>query len=286
MIRTARALAGALCTVCALCALAAPARAAGPARPLRLLSLTGAARVDGEATVAPSRWPAGALLDLSCGAVAQLLVETPAGALALAVRGPARVRLLGRAAEVDVLEGRALRLAGAGALQAAGWRLELDGTALLDGERLFVLEGRASLRPLPGGAVGPVLRFARAIADEPGLAAGVQPTAGHAVRLGLTRAELTPGAPPEPLLAELSRFQPPPAWRSRPPEVTLAEVRRAEQWTREQRRSERQAASCGCTESRGPGGAPVLGSGPGVNPLERSGSLLRLRVVGIPRIPQ
>jgi len=262
-----------------------PLLAAPPAlaAPLEVLSVSGEVRVGGSPLEAPRSIPAGS--SLTVGAGGQVLLLLPAagdrGELAVAVLGPARLYGAGQAAEVELVQGGRLRASGSGQLLLHGlWLLTLrESSAVLDGEHLFLVRGSGSLEPRRPLSFNP----AAALFGGPHPPAAVRVQAGQRASLGpggsLTLAQ---GAPSPELVAAPDHVVPP-VWRPVLPRVSLAEVRRAERTSSEQRRAERETASCGCTESKGASGAPLPGAGPGMTPLERQAARLRVRVIGVPR---
>jgi hypothetical protein len=268
--------------LCAAPAVAAPAVRRAEARSAegQVLSVVGEVQARGETIQGPRSLPAGELT-LARGARLQLLLPASdrRGDLALSVIGPARLRIVA-AAEVELLFGEQLRASGSGRLSLRGlWLLELAGSsAVLDGDHLFVTRGQGALALRQPPASVPTVEPAGA----PQPPAATRVIAGQQARLGAGGTiQLVQGVPRAELLAALDHFVAP-AWRPSLPRVTLAEVRRAERTSDEQRRASRETASCGCTESKGTSGAPNLSSAGGITPLERQNGRLHIHVVGVP----
>jgi hypothetical protein len=253
------------------------------AAPIHVLSVVGGVQA-GDRPLVPGVVDAGRL-EVQRGATVQALLPCAScrGAprtLALSVAGRSVLRL-GGSSEVAIVDGEgAVRLAGGGALQRSGWRvaLEDDATVVLQGRTLHVLVGRASLRATPA-TLDPVSRFlARFGETSPPMIVN----AGRVAWLDLTSRTLGVGRPSAEVLARLDALQPPAPWTPPLDEVSAAEVKRARRWTQQQRQAAREAASCGCTESRGPGAGPIAGRG-AFNPLERTTTIIRVKVTDVPR---
>jgi hypothetical protein len=247
---------------------------AGPAEAteVKVLSVEGQVRADAGPLESARRLPAASTLTVLAGGRAQLLIASAQGELAVAVLGPARLRLLAKDAEVEVLQGARLRASGSGRLsQQRGpgcYQLTLrDSTAVFDGTRLFLVRGAAQLGYRSGAETqfGPV---ARQLAPGESVSESSDPIRS---------------APPAELLTALDHFLAPP-WHAAFGRVTLAEVRRAERASNERRRAERETASCGCTESKSTTTAQNPGSVLTATPLERQGAAVRVRVSGVPAV--
>jgi hypothetical protein len=270
---------------------------------VHLLSVMGNVTLDGGPLEGPRRLPPDALLVLGSASVVQLLLPGkessvgPAGqrqerilpaVTAASIGGAARLRLVQGTRLVFRGDGAA-RVAGTGfILEVDGWTVEpwhLGGAVLVHGHRVHALQGQIFLYPPAASTLDPVGRLARRLfSGEP--SAVQMLAAGQVARLGLDgRLSVQPAGAPDPaVLRALETFQPPPAWRPEIRPVTVAEVRRAAHFTELQRQTERETASCGCTESRGSGSAPFSGGGPQLNPLETTQAGVRIRVTGLPRV--
>jgi hypothetical protein len=197
--------------------------------------------------------------------VVQLLIG---GRLALTVADGARVELAATPPRVAILRTGLVRLSGAGGTLAhAGWEARTGGgaTVLVARDRLFVLRGRVGLVRGAGGAEE-TLRAGQATV----LAAG-----GPSLAVGAAR--------PDPALLRRSlTYQPPPRWEPGLTRISLDQISQARDRLRQQQRREREAASCGCTESAqsGAGNTARSASGPG---LEALNAKLRIRIKGLPR---
>jgi hypothetical protein len=258
---------------------------AAVASPIEVLSVVGMARAAGR-SLGTGGIDAGKLLEVPRGATLQVLLPRRGrerDVLALSVAGPVVLRLDRASAEVTLVEGQgAVRLAGGGgAIERSGWRVVLGdagATVVLQGQTLHVLVGRATLSAVPS-TLDPVSRFVA------GLGASSPPTtvaASRVAHLGLSTLQLGAGRPSGEVLSRLDALQPPPAWTPTIDEVTTAEVKRARRWTQQQRQAAREAASCGCTESRGSGAGPVAGKN-AFNPLERTTTILKVKITDVPK---
>lgn len=276
----------------AIALLVAPALAVPTGRPIRVLSLLGEGQVNGDSLSAPGEWPAGSELELKRSSIAQVMLP----GLSLSVVGPARLRLLGQSAEVELWRGELVRLSGQGLILASGWELRLEGqgaTVLLDGARCYALEGRVRIGAR-AEAVGPVQRLLRQLSGAPtrwltGMATGPRVArgsmeSGQSARFLLSGGvEIMIATPPPERLALTRRFAVPDRWEPPLTPVSPASIRRATRLVREQRQAQREGASCGCTESRGPGAPPLSGANP-TTALERNRGTVRVQVTGVPRI--
>jgi len=197
---------------------------------------------------------------------ARTTVQPGLGEAVLALLGPARGRVSGRG--LELYEAEAARLSGRGLLIVpGGFRVEVKrgGSVVFERGQLHVLAGRAVVSSPREELLGELL-------------------SPRSVRLGFFGELLSPqSALGAGTLRRLSRFQPPPPWRHALGPVSAAEVGRAVETVRAERQRERQAASCGCTESRGGSVGQLPGSGSALSPIERSSATLRVRITGIPR---
>jgi hypothetical protein len=224
----------------------------------RVIAVVGA---PGEALRAGDPLEAGASLVVRSGTTVQLAL----GPASLAIVGPARGRVGQRG--LELFEAEAARLAGRGLLVVpGGYRVEgATGSVVFERGQLHLRSGEARVSP---PALGPTIAL----------------RAPRSVRLGL-QGELLPAraALPAEIEERLDRFGPPPRWRLSLGPVSAAEVSRAVEIVRAERERERQAASCGCTESRSGSVGQLPGSGSSLSPIERSASTLRVRITGVPR---
>lgn len=224
----------------------------------RVVAVVGA---PGESLRAGDRLATDASFVVRSGTTVQLAL----GPAALAIVGPARGRVGQRG--VELFEVEAAQLAGRGLLVVpGGYRVEAaTGSVVFERGQLHLRSGEARVSP---PAQGPTIAL----------------RAPRSVRLGL-QGELLPAraALPAETVERLGRFGTPPPWRLALGPVTAAEVSRAVEIVRAERERERQAASCGCTESRGGAVGQLPGSGSTQSPIERSASTLRVRITGVPR---
>jgi hypothetical protein len=295
-----------LAPLAALCVLTSPVDAAAADGSVEILSVVGAVRSGGAVVAAGQHLPGNharpALVVVPRGASLTALLTARGRPQALSAAGPLLLRLLGPGSDVVRLEGDgSLRLAGHDAtLRATGWNVKLgvsrlsltrvDGvdlasflierdawsTIVLDGDQLYVLEG--SVLVTPGRwPLGRLLSLLAPAPPPPFLLGAPQ----HAC-LELSRAVRGQGPPPPEVLQRLAVLETPPAWVPDAGRVTPAEVKRARRQGELQRQAAREAASCGCTESRGSAGQ-WSSSRSVVNPLERTSGVFTVRVKGMPR---
>jgi hypothetical protein len=256
--------------VCLLCLSVAPlARAEPPSA--RVLAWVGP-RLPGSPRVG-ERLADGAALSVPAGTTLQLLLQAPGPSArsashdaVLSLLGPARGRLLS-AGSGELYEVEAARLSGPAWFRFPG-RLRVSpgehGSVIFARGQLHVRSGEVSLSS--PGAPTVVLRGPRS------------------ARIGLDGELLEAFETLAPATERrLARFGAPPVWLHALGPVGAAEVGRAVEVVRAEQQAARQAASCGCTESRGGTVGQLPGSGTGLSPIERSGTTLRVRITGIPR---
>lgn len=295
-----------LAALAALC-VASPVAATAADGSVEILSVVGAVRSSGAAVTAGQRLPANtarpALVVVPRGAALTALLTARGRPVALSAAGPLVLRLLGPGTDVVRLEGDgSLRLAGHDtSLRTAGWNVKLGvsrlsvkrvndvdlasflierdawSTIVLDGDHLYVLDGGVLVMPARQPLVGRLLSLLAPASSAPFLLGAPQ----HA-RFELRRTVRGQGPPPPEVLQRLAVLETPPAWVPDAGMVTPAEVKRARRQTELQRQAAREAASCGCTESRGSAGQ-WSSSRSVVNPLERTSGVITVRVKGMPR---
>jgi hypothetical protein len=245
---------------CLLPLLSAPAWA-GPA--IRVVSVLGGASAEGQPLAAGQSLTAGTEVDVAAGGVLQLLLDRTR--LAASICGKGQVRLAAGSADVEVRGEPVVRLAGEGTLATDALRVEVRGTVVLERGSLYVLAGHATASA-PSARLVPV-------------------QAGNTARVSSDGSlRVTPGAPQEAAVRGTVRYASPEPWD---PEVAvdLSVVRRARQEVQQQQQRDRELASCGCTESSGPGAATVQSSTVEHRPEGRQATV-RVRVLGVPkRIP-
>lgn len=251
--------------------------------PARVVSVTGQILVDGNPL--PSSDQAG-LVAVRPGATVKLprdaTLQLLQGNLSVGLLGAARLTLGPGAAGVKVheLQG-AVRMAGAGGrLSFQGWQVELaskGAAVLLAGQRLYVLEGSALVRlpPPPVAPAAAVLAWTTTLA------------AGKAMPLGSAIVAATAGAVPPPRVSRLTAsFGDPAPWVPRVVgQVSLEDVKQAQQWMQSERQAQRETASCGCTEGGAQGGH-MGGSKVETGNVQANTGVLKVRIHGIPRKAQ
>jgi hypothetical protein len=214
-------------------------------------------------------------VQVGAGETLQLLL--PGGGSVAGVCGPARLRV-GAGADLALLSGAGpLLLSGAGGrllLPRGSVQLDPAGAAvLLHGHRLYVLRGRARVAWAAGAGVA-------APASQP-VARTLQ--AGSYVELDPSGAlAVAAGSPAPALLTRARNHGAPPPWNPGGVDrVTVEDVKRARQRTREERQAAREAASCGCTEGSGQG-VDQTGGRDRTTTMEQFKARLRVRISGLP----
>ena len=279
--------------------------------PVQVVSLAGAATANGAPLQAarPTMAP-GTSLQVSAGGVAQLLLR---GKLSVGILGQAEVAIGGKGADVEVrsLHG-AVRLAGAGAsLSVKGWQIVLansGGSVVLHAGRLYVLAGSAILRmptikappppeaaaeppapiPLPGKTPAPAsAQVMPPLQPPPVLPTTTVLAAGKSMPLGLKITPATAGAtPPEAVLRLTGSHGAPAPWDPGLGAVSLDDVRRAQVWMQAEQQSQRETASCGCTEGGGAQGGALGGKGVETGNVQKTIAVIKIRIDGVPKKSQ
>jgi hypothetical protein len=248
---------------------------AGPLQgQVEVLSVVGTARAGGKRLEAGAALHAGAVVELvSRDAGVQLVL---ARRMAVGLCDRASARLLGAGADVVLDQGGVARLAGRGSVVSGRLRAELgaDGIVLLQGGRLFVQEGRVTVRSI----LAPPARPIRTVVHS-----GEQVSPGRAVRAARSGdLKLRWLEPPAGLVARTLVYQPPPPWDPGEDPVEVgAQVKRTQQRVEARQQRERELATCGCTESSGPGLDPSKERNKTV--IEGRRGTVRVRVRGVPR---
>jgi hypothetical protein len=197
------------------------------------------------------------------------------------VGGESRVRFDGSALWVESAEGP-IRLSGqGGSIRQGPWKAHMDqgaASVILTGKRLYVLTGQVRV-------VGPAQA-----SDAPGdPVERLPPTnmtveAGYVMRFDVQVPAMPErGAAPKTKLAQTLRFESPGRWDPKINALSPADEERAVEWTTEQLRTQKEMASCGCTESSGSSAGPQTGQGPTSLGLEGRGAVLRVKVIGLPK---
>ena len=195
--------------------------------------------------------------------------------------GESRVRFDGSTLWVEAADGP-IRLSGdGGSIRMGAWEAHLDqgaASVLLHAQRLYVLSGRVRVigpPQVPQGPGDPVERLPPTELTLEG---------GQVVRFGLQGPQGPErGVPPKEALARTLRFEAPGRWDPKIDPLSPADEERAVEWTTEQLRTQKEMASCGCTESSGSSSGPQTGQGPTSLTLEGRGARLRVKVVGLPK---
>ena len=240
---------------------AVPLVAAG--QPIEVVSLVGRASADGQALRAGARLSRGTLVELhGRRAVVQLVLDDR---LAVGLCRSARARLMERGGDLELHRG-AIRLTGTGSVVLRGMRTELErGELVIDGATVHLIAGRATAR-----------LAAETVRLSPGQAARL--TAGG----GLLR---TQRAVEPDLVTRTMTYAPPGRWEPTMEQVALGRsVKEVRQRVMARQQREREMASCGCTEGSGPGAQIDRTRGTEIRPEARP-AVVRVRVVGVPRLP-
>jgi hypothetical protein len=263
----------------------------------QVLSISGQARARQTPLSVGEELPVGSMIEVETAAVLQLFLRP---GLVAAVLGPAWVEVLADGLEVhtgetvallarqsdglEVHTGETVALAGqGGVLVARGWRIALHphgASVLLDGSQAYVQEGRARLLP-------PLARRGwRLLSQLPAESIQSEQIVGRG-QLGILgssdRAQIVAGRPPEELVRRVRRYQAPERFTPTLDEVSLAEVQKVKRWGQEQTQAQREAASCGCTESKSSSGGTLNGQNGAQTPLEKINTPVRVLILGLPR---
>ncbi|MFH1130165.1 MAG: hypothetical protein V1754_02445 [Pseudomonadota bacterium] len=247
-----------------------PRKAAGD---IQVVSIVGHAAVGESAMRKDAILEANEILNIAKGSIVQLLVDNR---VALSLCGPAKVKIERDPIQLMFLEGEKFRVAGTGvAMLKRGWRIELgsDGASvLLFGQTLYVLFGKATVH------LEPRSRDSKTASEK-----NYEIVAGQIGVVGEEGQMVVKQGRPEPwILKQTLIYEPPAIWFPQVGQVTLSQVDRAEKWTQEQLKTDREMVSCGCTETSDSSGGPVSGQGPSIDPLEKRNTTIRVRINGMP----
>lgn len=260
------------------------------AQPIEVFSVVGKVLSGGQQVQAGQRLSAGAQVQILPQAMVQLLLKDE---LLVTAVGLVNLRLLDSQADVVLLQGEKLRLGGRrGTLLVDNWRVEIlppGGTFYFDHFNVQVLEGKCRLTPplsklddssisptsAPTSTTQPTKLSTEARYTEISEGASAELSLDGTVQLSKSRGVAG--------FEESSRYAPPAAWIPTPYNITLTEARQAE--LRSQReQAEREASSCGCTESNGSSQNGSMGStGGNSSGVERQLTKVRIKVTGVPR---
>jgi hypothetical protein len=252
-----------------------------------LLPTVGKAEIrvlSGSAALNAKRILRGSVLHLRKGAVAQFLLDDD---LVFSVSGRATFSFEEGARGAVLSFGRLARLSGkAGRLSVEGFQVQLSkegGAVLFVEDRFYVLWGEATIIPPSEAEIGPFGRFFRELRDSEPSRSPLVLVKGQVGILVLGGGVTVQSHDPDPrLIGELRAQDPPPPWKPEFGGVSPGEMRKVERWTEERNQSQREASSCGCTESSSSTGPSVLQETE-VTPLERINTQIKIRVRGLPK---